>query len=79
MVPVDTHVIIDIGPGLLSALTILLAALPGLLAAYYGFKNGRAIALANSHLATALNLSSNAAGESKLTISHLDEPAKKEG
>jgi hypothetical protein len=67
--PVDSHLILDIGPGLLSLLTALLVATPGMAAAYYSFRSKQAIDQANSHLATALNLNSNAAGESKLTIS----------
>ena len=78
MSPADTHVILDIGPGLLNFLTAALIALPALLAAYYSYMSKKAIDLANSHLATALNLNSNAAGESKLTITALPAPPVKE-
>lgn len=78
MSPADTHVILDIGPGLLNFLTAALIALPALLAAYYSYMSKKAIDLANSHLATALNLNSNAAGESKLTITPIPVPLAKE-
>ena len=74
-----TQIVIDIGPTLAMFLTALLVALPGLLAAYYGYLNKNDITLANSHLATALNLNSNAAGESKLTITPLADTTPKVG
>jgi hypothetical protein len=76
--PVDSHLILDIGPGLVAAVTVTLAAIPGILAAYYAYKSKQAIDRANSHLAIALNQMSNPAGESKLTITSLPSTASKE-
>lgn len=73
--PSDTHIIVDFGPGLITAIGLFLAAIPGILAAWFAYSNGKAIALANSHLAVALNLHSNPAGESMLTMSPLPPPA----
>ena len=67
----DQHFIIDIGPGLVTFLSATLIALPGLIAAYFGYQNKQAIATANSHLAIALAKASNPEGESKLTITPL--------
>jgi hypothetical protein len=76
--PVESHLILDIGPGIVAAVTVTLAAIPGILAAYYAYKSKQAIDTANSHLAIALNQMSNPVGESKLTISPLPSPATKE-
>jgi hypothetical protein len=76
--PIETHVILDIGPGLLTILTAALIAAPGMLAAYYAFMNGRKIDTANGKLATALAMNANPAGESKLTITPMPEAAVKE-
>ena len=76
--PSDTHIIVDFGPGLITAIGLFLAALPGILAAYYAYSNSKAIAQANGKLAIALNLHSNPAGESKLTMSPMPTPDPQE-
>lgn len=74
----DQHLVLDLGPGLISFLMAVLLAVPSLLAAYYSYRSNQGIVKANSHLAIALNQSSNPAGESKLTISPLPSSAVKE-
>lgn len=72
--PSDTHIIVDFGPGLITAIGLFLAALPGIMAAYFAYSNGKAIKVADGKLALALANSSNPAGESKLTITPLPTP-----
>lgn len=50
MVPVDSHIILDIGPGLLSWLTAFLVAAPGFAAAYYAFRANQAIKVHDANL-----------------------------
>lgn len=75
--PLDTHVIIDFGPGLVTAIGLFIAAVPGILAAYFAYSNGKAIKVADGKLALALAKSSNPSGESKLTITPLASPEGK--
>jgi len=73
----DGHLIIDIGPGISSVLLALIVAVPGIVAAIYGRSNSAAIAKANSHLAVALAVNANPAGEAKLTIAPMPtQPVK---
>lgn len=72
----EEHFIVDVGPGLQVVLLSLIAAIPGSLAAYFAYMSKRAIDQANSHLAIALNLHSNPAGESKLTVSPIHPPTQ---
>lgn len=50
----ESHLILDIGPGLVMVLTALLVAMPGLVAAYYGRAANVKIDRANSTLAANL-------------------------
>ena len=74
-----TQLVIDIGPGLTMFLDSVLVALPGIIAAIYGYQNKQAIATANSKLGTALAMNANSAGEAKLTITPLADTTPKVG
>jgi hypothetical protein len=64
----EQHIIIDIGPGVLTGLAALFAFLTSTVTLYFSFMNGRKIDQANSHLALALQQNSNSDGKSILTI-----------
>ena len=75
----DQHLIFDFGPGLVTVLIALIAAVPATLAAYYGYANGRKIDNGNSELAARLaRIAAAKQADAVLTPAHIADLDKKE-
>jgi hypothetical protein len=50
----DAHFVIDVGPGVITALGLIVAAIPATIAAYYAYSTHSAVKQGNSELAARL-------------------------